>query len=238
VVTLANTSELQVFQPARREPVAHQHVSVGGWLMIVAGLMLMIAVGWLASWPVVDRLRAANGGLVIDLPLLLLWSLSVPLGGMLVVLGAARVAGASRTAFWLMVCGAAPSLMWFVWLVAGPSPHGEVPTELFGIGGGLVVVSFLGATWAWARQRPVIVGLMRLAADLKLAALALHLFAAWYLCGLLGPPVFLLRPALAATSFAGDRSVLIASTVMVCLVIGWVLQCAASLVEQLRLGRE
>jgi hypothetical protein len=76
--------------------------------------------------------------------------------------------------------------------------------------------------------------MMRLAADLKLSGLAFHLFAAWYLCGLLGAPVFLLRPELAATSFAGDRAVLLASTVVVCLATGWVLQCAASLLEQWR----
>ena len=236
-MALLSTPEL-LHQPASRGRKAGQHQAIGGWLLIAIGLLLIVVLGWLASWPLVDQLRSANGGLVIDLPVVLLWSLSVPLGGILLIVGAAQVAGVGRAANALIACAAVLSLAWFVWLVAGPSPRAEVPAALFGVAGGLIVVSFIGATWAWAKRRPSLVGRQRVAADLRLCGLAFHLFAAWYLCGLLGAPVFLLRPAVAATSFAGDRVVLLASTVVVCLAIGWVLQCAASLLEQRRSASE
>jgi hypothetical protein len=64
---------------------------------------------------------------------------------------------------------------------------------VFGIGGVLVMALFLITIWFWAKRRPLLEGSARTAADFQLAGYVFFLVAMWFLCGLLGPPNYLLN---------------------------------------------
>jgi hypothetical protein len=93
---------------------------------------------------------------------------------------------------------------------------------LFGIGGGLITLFFLGSVWNWARLRPALSGPEKTGSDLRMVGYVFYVVAAWDLCGLLGIASFVLRPEL-AQRFAIPHSSTInaASTILVLLVLGW-----------------
>ena len=67
-----------------------------------------------------------------------------------------------------------------------PTPAHVPP--LFGVGGGLIVASFLAILWLWVKKRATLEGPTKNAAHLQLAGYALLFIAMWYLCGNLSRP--------------------------------------------------
>lgn len=51
---------------------------------------------------------------------------------------------------------------------------------LFGIGGSLILLSFIGILWLWAKERTALQGSPAIAADFRLVGYVLMLIAAWY----------------------------------------------------------
>jgi hypothetical protein len=93
---------------------------------------------------------------------------------------------------------------------------------LFGIGGGLITLFFLGSVWNWARLRPALSGPEKTGADLRMVGYVFYVVAAWDLCGLLGMANFVLRPELAQKfAIPHGSTINAASTVLVLLVLGW-----------------
>ena len=64
---------------------------------------------------------------------------------------------------------------------------GHIP-PLFGIGGTLILLFFIGILWLWAKERIALKGASTTAADLKLVSYVFMLIAAWFICGALAYP--------------------------------------------------
>ncbi len=184
-----------------------------GIILFSIGAMYMIIMGWLLSWWVVPAIR--EGG-VVNLPgqlFFFLWSLSTPLGALLVTIGAAMMSRVDRRRIWFILGGFAVVIAWFIM----GSTSRVIPT-LFGVGGGLIMLFFLGMVLDWVRDRQALSDTEKLGADLRIVGMVFFLIAAWFLCGLLGAPVYLLRPELHVESGGGSS---LASTILICLTLGW-----------------
>ena len=187
-----------------------------GWVVFMIGGVYMLGLGWLYSWWVVPAANqvgtAAYSGLVG-----FLWALSVPLGAFIVAIGAALIAQVERRVFWLLILLV---VLFTAWRINGTTS--QIVPALFGIGGGLITLFFLGSAWHWARIRPTLSGPDRTGSDLRLVGFVFFVVAAWDLCGLFGMANFVLRPEL-ADKFAVPISSTInaASGVLVLLALGW-----------------
>jgi hypothetical protein len=98
----------------------------------------------------------------------------------------------------------------------------QVVPALFGIGGGLITLFFIGSAWHWARIRPMLTGAEKTGSDLHMVGFVFFVVAAWDLCGLLGIANYVLRPELASKFDVPIGSTISqASGVLVLLVLGW-----------------
>jgi hypothetical protein len=59
---------------------------------------------------------------------------------------------------------------------------------LFGIGGTLILLFFIGILWLWAKERKALKDAPTTAADLKLIGYVFMLIAAWFICGIASQP--------------------------------------------------
>jgi hypothetical protein len=198
----------------------------GGILAIAFGLVLLIGVALVGGWILNTPPHSYEPSL-----LGVAWSMSLPLGVVLVMLGvAALMRGEGRLIGLIAVTGVLV-LGWTIWRDVLNWSDAQPPALLFGAGGVLMILFFLGAAWHWARRRSQRTGPARAVADLRLFGLAFLLLGAWEICGLLGSPIYLLRPALAATSPLAFYAVPVAASVLVYLTIGFALMFLAEHVE-------
>jgi len=187
-----------------------------GWVIFTIGGLYMLSLGWLYSWRVVP---AANqvGSAAFSGGSGLLWSLSVPLGAFIVAVGAALVARVERRVFWLLILLV---VLFTIWQITGTTQ--QMVPALFGIGGGLITLFFVGSTWQWARIRPTLTGATKTGSDLRMVGLIFFVEAAWNLCDIFGIGNYVLRPELADKfSVSTGSTINTASTVMVLLALGW-----------------
>jgi len=84
---------------------------------------------------------------------------------------------------------------------------------LYAIGGTLILLSFFGILWLWAKERTALQGQSATAADLKLAGYVFMLIAAWYTCGIAGPQW--------VEAFVDQPPMMEPITVMIFFVLGW-----------------
>ncbi|MCP4573704.1 MAG: hypothetical protein GY838_15200 [bacterium] len=185
-----------------------------GWIIFVAGLLYMVLVGWVGSWINAPQFRNLPLGELQDTmwslekPPFWVWAFSVPVGAILAAVGI--LLHASRNGSRAGLMGVA------LFLVSGlayfATRIGHMPL-LFGIGGGLILSSFVGILWLWGKRRGSLSGAARVGADLQLVAYVFFITAAWYLCGRLG------QPYLASMSELGQSSPL---DIMIYLALGWV----------------
>jgi hypothetical protein len=187
-----------------------------GWVVFMIGGAYMLGLGWLRSWWVVPTAnqfgRDAFSGL-----LGLVWALSVPLGAFIVAIGAALIARVERRVFWLLVLLV---VLFEGWRIAGTT--NQMVPALFGVGGGLITLFFIGSTWQWAKTRPTLSGAGKTGSDLRMVGSIFLVVTAWDLCGIFGMANYVLRPEL-AEKFAVPIGSTInsASTVLIMLVLGW-----------------
>ncbi len=187
-----------------------------GWLVFLIGAVYMLGLGWMYSWWVVPAANQvgseAYSGLVG-----FLWALSVPLGSFIVAIGAALIAQVGRRTFWLLIL---VTVLFAAWRVVGTTS--QMVPALFGIGGGLITLFFLGSAWHWSRTRPTLSGSDKTGSDLRMVGFVFFVVAAWDLCGIFGMSNFVLRPELASKFDVQLGSTInAASGVMVLLVLGW-----------------
>jgi hypothetical protein len=98
----------------------------------------------------------------------------------------------------------------------------QVIPALFGVGGGLITLFFIGSVWQWARTRPTLTGAGRTGSDLRMVGLIFFVAAAWNLCGIFGIGNHVLRPELAVRfPVPIGNTINTASTVLVLLALGW-----------------
>ena len=190
-----------------------------GWVVFGFGALYMLLMGWLSSWWVVPIIRQAGLEGLLGPAFFFYWQFSAPIGALLVAIGAAFVAGVERPRKAAIVAG---SLVVVTWLVLSLFVITQVIPPIFGIGGGLISLAFLGALWDWARSRPGLSSAARTGADFGMAGHVFYLIAAWYLCGLLGAPTFLLRPEQAMTIIPESNAISLGTTILICMTLGGV----------------
>jgi hypothetical protein len=187
-----------------------------GWIVFWIGAIYMLGLGWLYSWWVVPAANQfgveAYSGFVG-----FLWALSVPLGAFIVAIGAALVAQVERRTFWLLILLV---VLFTVWRIVGTT--NQMVPALFGVGGGLITLFFLGSAWHWAKTRPTLTGPDKTGSDLRMVGFVFFVVAAWDLCGIFGMANYVLRPELAEKFNVPINSTInAASGVLVLLVLGW-----------------
>lgn len=112
-------------------------------------------------------------------PLNRLYGLSVPLGAIVTGVGILLYSGAKGSTVWKVGIGL--FITFFISLVTLALNLYSPP--LFGIGGTLILLSFIGILWLWAKKRIALKGSSTTAANFKLVGYVFMLIAAWFLCG-------------------------------------------------------
>lgn len=188
-----------------------------GLIVFVIGALYMVLMGFLLSWWYVPAIMEVGfNNLPFPGVLTLFWSLSAPLGAVLVAIGAALYAQVERTRILYLIVG---SLLIFA-LPAFFAPK-EPVSVLFGIDGGLIALFFIGLFWNWATQRSTLSGNQKTGSDLQMVGYIFFLMAAWWLCGLLGAPTFTLRPDLMEKYNTLSGAASMGSLISILLVLGW-----------------
>ncbi len=160
------------------------------------GLALFwVAVIWAFFWGVLASVfvSSAFNNLTMDElnqtmwattgPWYLLWAFGVPLGALVAGIGALLYAGAKGSTVWKFGIG----IFLAVPLVMMSGLLGYV-RPLFGIGGALILLFFIGILRLWAKERMDLKDASATAADLKLAGYVFMLIAAWFICGIASQP--------------------------------------------------
>ena len=187
-----------------------------GWVVFTIGGVYMLGLGWLYSWWMVPAANQFGSNAYSGL-LGFIWSLSVPLGAFIVAIGAALIARVERRVFWLLILLV---VLFTTWRITGTSS--QMVPALFGVGGGLITLFFLGSTWQWARTRPTLSGAGKTGSDLRMVGFIFFVVAAWDLCGIFGMANYVMRPELAEKfSVPIGSTINAASGVLVLLVLGW-----------------
>ena len=187
-----------------------------GWVLFIIGALYMIGLGWLYSWRMVPAANHAGAEAMAGL-VGVFWSLSVPLGAFIVAIGAALIAEVERRTFWLLIL---VLVLFTAWRFIGTSQ--QVIPALFGIGGGLITLFFVGSVWHWAKSRPRLSAPERTGSDLRMVGFVFFVIAAWDLCGIFSISNFVLRPELADKfSVPLGSTINAASGVLVLLALGW-----------------
>ena len=165
-----------------------------GLLVFSLFVVYMVGMSCVVSWWVIPLFRTLPPDQISETTwvgsslLRRLWSFSVPVGAVLACVGLlifSRAKGTHILSFGLGM----PLLLTGV----GFLPLSGYYPPVFGVGGVLVMALFLITVWFWTKRRPMLEGAAGTAADLQLAGYVFFLVAMWYLCGLLGPPVYLLN---------------------------------------------
>ena len=161
-----------------------------------AGLVLFwIGAVWAIGWGIVGALVAgsvmnsytpaelADSVWNVEGPLVITYGLSPAAGGLIAAVGM------------LLYSQAKPSTVWrvglavlFVLALAMVGMQGPYYPRLFGISGGLILLSFFGILWLWARERRALDGVSTAAADLRLTGYVFLLMGTWFACGIGAAP--------------------------------------------------
>lgn len=148
----------------------------------------------------------------------LVWSMSLPIGGLLATMGAVLFSKENRGRVVLMLVGA----FLVIFLLTGMYKPKIVPSALFGIGGGLITLSYIGILWNWAKTRAGLSETKQLSSDFKVIGYFFFMIASWYLCGTFGAPSFLLRPELIGEYTTPEGNIQLATIIFISLVLGWI----------------
>ena len=142
------------------------------WIVIGKGIFGPIAYS-LTTEEINQTIWAFTG------PLNILSGVSPLLGAIIAGIGTLLYAGAKGSTIWKVGLGLLVILM--VALAATAFNYYSAP--LFGIGGALILLSFIATLWLLAKQRLALEGSSTIAVDLRLVGYVLMFMAAWILCG-------------------------------------------------------
>lgn len=160
-----------------------------------AGLIIfIIGVIWTLIWGIVISIPCTNAvnsltmeqlnesKWAMDGPLMMLWGLGgLPLGIVISGIGLLLYTNAKGLTTLVFAIG----ILLAIFLAVSTGGLGLFPS-LFGTGGVIILLSFFGIMWFWAKNRKGIKGRWAKAADLKLVGYIFLLLAAWFTCGLGG----------------------------------------------------
>ena len=142
------------------------------WVIIAKGIFGPLAYS-LTTEEINQTIWAFTG------PLNLLSGIAPLLGSMVAGIGISLYAGAKGSTVWKVGIGL--FIVLTIALVA--TAFNVYSAPVFGIGGSLILLSFIGILWLWAKERMALVGSSTIAADFRLVGYVFMLMAAWILCG-------------------------------------------------------
>jgi len=184
-----------------------------GLIIFLISAIFMIGLSWLGSWWITAALRSLTLSQIdqtiwaTDGALFLLWALSVPLGALFAGVGILLYTGSKGSLVWLFGIG-----VFLIILVVQLLPINNHYPPIFGIGSGLILASFLGILWYWAKKCTILEGAAKTAANFQLVGYVFFLIAMWYLCGEFGGQHW--------EAFASEEPASPVS-IMIYLVFGW-----------------
>lgn len=159
-------------------------------------ILFWIAVIWAIGWGVIGSVFVDSAFRNMSMDELdqtmwategtwtMIWGLfGVPIAAIVAIAGIFLYAGAKAST--VLKYGIGVFLGLFVAMAAGYLGH--IPL-LFGIGGTLILLFFIGILKFWAKERIALEGASTAAADLKLAGYVFMLIAAWFTCGIASQP--------------------------------------------------
>jgi hypothetical protein len=181
------------------------------WLGVVC-LVLSYVLFWMGN-PVhrvntIEELRgtawATDGGFLFTIhSIVTLVGVALPLIGMLLY------SGKKGSLFWLW--GLVPVIAFVLGLNWTPSQYRP---SIYGIGGGFIVLSYLGILWAWNKTHTAYEGIAKIGKHIQLLGYSFLHITALYLCAYIGRPNL---PGQADMPTQSGESILVAFSV------GWVL---------------
>jgi len=172
-----------------------------GWLVI----------GWTITGPTFRNLTIEEVNQTIWAfpgPMAMLSATGIALGAIIAGIGALLYSGAKGSAVWKVGIGIFMALI--ISMTVGN--FGHFP-PLFGIGAILILLSFTGILWLWAKERMALAGSSPVAADFRLVGYICMLIAAWFTCGIASQPYWKMYEGQAPIS---------PIHVMIFLVLGWI----------------
>jgi len=184
--------------------------------------VIMVGLGYVGSWWMVPTYRTlppeqisetiwAAGGALFQL-----WSLAIPVGAVVASIGLLLYARARGSRIWLFGVGV---VLLFLLVALLPVPGYYPP--FFGISGGLILAFFLLTLWFWAKRRAQLDGTAAAAADFRLVSYLFFLAGMWYLCGVLGPPNYLLNAEKVQQFGSLQSAQVLTMKVFLYFVLGW-----------------
>jgi len=143
-----------------------------GWVYSTIGGVYIVGLGWLYSLvdvPAANQFGSdAYSGLLGSL-----WALSAPLGAFIVAIGAALIARVERPCIWLLIL-----CSYFLRHAIVGTTNQMVPA-LFGVGGGLITLFFIGSNLAMGQDPPTLTGAGKAGSDLRMVGFIFFVVAAW-----------------------------------------------------------
>jgi len=142
------------------------------WLVIAKGIFGPLAYS-LTTEEINQTIWAFTG------PLNILSGVSPLFGALIAGIGISLYAGVNGSTVWKVGIGLFIGLT--IALVATAFNFYSAP--VFGIGGSLILLSFIGILWLWAKERMALKESHVIAVDFRLVGYVFMLMAAWILCG-------------------------------------------------------
>ena len=150
-----------------------------------------ISVIWMVAWIVIPKVMF--GPLLYTLtteeinqtiwaftgPLNILSGISPLFAVLTAGVGILLYAGADGSSVWKIGTG----LLIVLGLALTVTAANFYSAPVFGIGGALILLSFVGILWLLAKERMALMGASTIAVDLKLTGYMCMFMAAWFLCG-------------------------------------------------------
>jgi hypothetical protein len=203
-----------------------------GLTLIVIGILYLFLVSWLTSWWYVPDYRELGFEFVSgsswykSIPFNIIWGISAPFGAIIVTLGFALYIRVEKARIIYFIIGSIILLLWLaMWYVT------SITSYLYGIGGGIILLCFILSVRNWAKKRTSLPVRNRLASDIRVLGHLFFLIAAWGLCGLLGSPLFGLRPGLMIAFKTEHGAFTMGAKVMICLIFGWVFSVISQYID-------
>lgn len=175
------------------------------WIILV-GVFASISVSTAFRGSTMDEVSQTMWALTG--PWFLLWGFGPPLGMLAAGIGILLHSGAKGST--VLISGIGISLALVLGMMAASLGH--IP-PLFGIGGTLILLCFIGILWLWAKERRDLKDSSATGADLKLVGYVFMAIAAWFTCGIASIPFL---------KVLADETPTSPIHVMIYLALGWI----------------
>ena len=152
--------------------------SVIFWIGIIYAFLWGAVIGWAIVPPAYHNLTITELNQTIWAPTgvgTVLWGFGVPLGAAIAGIGALLYSGAKASTVWKFGVG-----VFLAYIIAMYMQFLGYFPVLFGIGGTLIILFFVGIVWFWAKERMALKGASTTAIDFKLVGYVFFLIAAWF----------------------------------------------------------